>query len=50
MLAPVSAVKLDTLERDTRALRRQFTQLRAHLETRDIAGRVLQVLLGIEVA
>ena len=37
-------------QRDTLALGRLFAQLRAHLETRNSAGRVGQVLLGFGVA
>ena len=37
-------------KRETLALGRLITQLRAHLETRNFAGRVGQELLGFEVA
>ena len=37
-------------QRDALALRRLFAQLRAHLETRNYAGRVGQVFLGFGVA
>ena len=45
------AAKVVTAEkRETLALRRLITQLRAHLEIRNFAGRVGQVFLGFGVA
>ena len=46
MAAPVAIAE----QRETLALRRLFAQLRAHLETRNYAGRVDQVFLGFGVA